>query len=378
MKKVKSNDGIAAWKIDNGLERFLGKCADRGEFGKRLYVGFYRLFDAEYYKKGLKFIDRNIEAFVPGGVTEKQHKQYVRDMVYSLHRFGCMFDEYFMFRYPVLNTKGREAFITDKKRWDYYARMNRDENKILFNDKEKAYELFGKYYHRELIKITGEGDKELFSAFAARHTRFIVKPYDGSGGKGIAILDSADFSDTDALFAEVLSRGTTVCEELIKEVPELQALHPSSINTVRVPTVLAGGEVHIFCPFMRIGKGGSVVDNAASGGVFAAVDPDTGIVTSRGIDEHGHEFLVHPDTGFVIPGFRIPRWDEAVALVNELARVVEGNHYCGWDLALTEDGWIMVEGNPRGQLVEQYVTHNGCREELEKLIGIIEKENTEA
>lgn len=41
-------------------------------------------------------------------------------MVYSLHRFGCMFDEYFMFDFEHLTAAGRETFITDKKRWEYY------------------------------------------------------------------------------------------------------------------------------------------------------------------------------------------------------------------------------------------------------------------
>ena len=94
-----------------------------------MYVNFYKVFDNSYFEKGLTFIDKNIRMFV-GDVTERQRKEYIYDMVYSLHRFGCAFDEYFMFDYPNLNTRGRSSFVTDKIRWDYYARMNLDENKI--------------------------------------------------------------------------------------------------------------------------------------------------------------------------------------------------------------------------------------------------------
>ena len=113
MKKVKNNDGIAGWKIDSPIERALSKAADKGGFWRYLYVNYYKLFDREYYQKGLKFIDKNIRTFV-GPVSEEQRQEYVYDMVYSLHRFGCMFDEYFMYNFPQLNVAGRESFITDK------------------------------------------------------------------------------------------------------------------------------------------------------------------------------------------------------------------------------------------------------------------------
>lgn len=58
-----------------------------------------------------------------------------------------------------------------------------------------------------------------------------------------------------------------------------------------------------------------------------------------------------------------------VELVNKLADVIDGNHYVGWDLALTDNGWLMVEGNPRGQLVEQYATKIGIKQELENYIN---------
>ena len=293
-------------------------------------------------------------------------------MIYSLHRFGCMFDEYFMFDFEYLNTAGRETFITDKIRWDYYDRLNNRENLDLFNDKKKAYDLFGKYYKRELILLMDQNDKDLFTSFVSRHNSFIVKPYNGSGGKGIKIFNKADYPDINALFEFVISKGTVVCEELIVQAKEMAALHLESINTVRIPTVRAKDRVIIFHPCLRTGSGKAVVDNASSGGIIAPIDAETGIVIMKGEDENHHSFIRHPDTDIVIPGFRIPRWNEAVALATELAQIVDGNRYCGWDLALTDSGWIMVEGNPRGQFIEQYATHKGVRYELKKLIEAID------
>lgn len=368
MKKLANNDGIAGWKIDSPIERFLEKWADKSKVGKSLYVSFYKVFDREYYEKGLKFIDKNIALFL-GEVTPEERKELIVDMVYSLHRFGCAFDEYFMFDYPRLNLEGRSSFITDKIRWDYYARMNREENKILFNDKQKAYRLFHKYYKRELIEIMSDADEEKLNDFLSRHSRFIVKPFDGSGGKGIFVADLADFADTKAVFVMLREKGHVVVEQLIEQASEMAVFNQSSVNTVRVPTLKLKDRVVVFGPVLRTGNGTAVVDNASSGGIIAALDAQTGIVIAKGMDEKGNHYIKHPVSGVVYPGFRIPKWEEAVALVTELAHVVETNNYVGWDIALTKDGWVMVEGNPRGQWLAQYATAKGLKKELEAYIS---------
>lgn len=368
MKKFKNNDGIAGWKIDHPIERWLARAADKTKTGKKLYVWFYKVFDREYYQKGLKFIDQNIQTFL-GDVTPKEKKQLIVDMVYSLHRFGCPFDEYFLFDYPNLNVHGRDSFVTDKIRWDYYARMNLDENKILFNDKHKAYELFQRFYKREVMQLQSDSDESAFYDFLSRHSRFIVKPFDGSGGKGIFIADSKEYANKSELFRFLREKGHVVIEELICQSEEMAALNPGAVNTVRVPTLKLRDRVVVFGPFLRTGRGNAVVDNAFSGGILAAVDPESGICISRGVDEKGRTYLRHPETHVCYPGFQIPRWDEAVAFVTQLANVVETNHYVGWDIALTDEGWVMVEGNPRGQLVAQYATRKGVKQELESFIS---------
>jgi len=368
MKKYPTGGGIAGWRIDHPIEKMLAKAADRGETGKSLYVWFYRLFDRKYYKKGLTLIDRTLKDF-GYDFQGKTKKKYVSDMVYSLHRFGCPFDEYFLFDFPHLNACGRDEFVTDKKCWDYSDRMNLEENRILFNDKKKTSEIFGSYYGREVMDIKSEADKDTFLSFAGRHRRFIVKPYDGSCGKGITVEECANADEAKKLFDRLLKRGRVVVEQLIRQAKEMASLHAGSVNTVRIPTVKTKDEVIIFEAALRMGVGDSVVDNAGSGGIFAAVDVKTGVCKTVGVDEKGHSYVCHPDTGIVIPGFRIPRWEEAVRLAKELSHVVEKNNYCGWDLALTDEGWVMIEGNPRGQFAIQYATKKGMKRELEEYIS---------
>ena len=45
--------------------------------------------------------------------------------------------------------------------------------------------------------------------------------------------------------------------------------------------------------------------------------------------------------------------------------VVKDNHYVGWDFAHTDNGWVIVEGNPRGQIIMmQLFFERGFKQEL--------------
>ena len=167
MKKIKSKDGIAGWKIDSPIERFLAKKADNNLFGKKLYVLFYQIFDKPYYNKGLKLIEKTMNEFCDKDILQNKVlcNEYIIDMIYSLHRFGCMFDEYFLYDFYHKNTPGRLEYITDKIRYNYYEKFNGYNHLALFNDKLKTYELFKKYYHRNVIGIYSLDDKSNLDSF---------------------------------------------------------------------------------------------------------------------------------------------------------------------------------------------------------------------
>lgn len=174
-------------------------------------------------------------------------------------------------------------------------------------------------------------------------------------------------------FVNLLPKGCKaeyICEELIIQNEIMAALHPSSINTVRIPTVICKDGVYIFHPVLRIGINDSIVDNGGSGGILANIDTDTGVVYTAGFDESGNRYLVHPNSGIAIVGFQIPKWSEAKQLATELAYTTD-NRYIGWDLALTDNGWVMVEGNDCGEFIMQIADKVGRKKELDRLVDNI-------
>ena len=202
----------------------------------------------------------------------------------------------------------------------------------------------------------GGGYNELINS----KKRLIIKPLNGSFGRGIKIVTPED-GDADMLLK--LYPGGFIAEEVIQQDEQMAQLHPESVNTLRIHTLQNNGIVEVFHPYIRIGRGKSVVDNAGGGGVFTSCNPETGEVLTVE-DEYCHSFTKHPDNCNPLVGFRVPCWKEAFDFARQLALANQDVHYAGWDLALTKDGWVLVEGNPRAQMIFQISEGKGCKNEL--------------
>ena len=286
-----------------------------------------------------------------------------RDMWYCSVRYRCAFKEYFIFGFPRLNHRGRREFVTDHEKMDAVRRLSPPEVRDILRDKWKAYERFGAYYKREILKADDGLSEAAFCGFLQRHPKFIVKPLDDACGRGVRLVDTAAEPVEPARLLEELRGQNTILEELIVQCQAMARFHPQSVNTIRCVTFLKDGQVHILFTFFRMGRGGSVVDNAGAGGISAAIDPDSGIVCSAGISKTATDsWLFHPDTDEQIIGAHIPLWDQLKSLVSELAQIIPEQPYVGWDLALTDDGWILVEGNNAAQLsCIQSIAQRGIR-----------------
>lgn len=282
-------------------------------------------------------------------------------------------DEYFFFNYEHLSRKGIHEFVSNREANLFWNFMNSKELYLLTCDKWLTYQSFKDYFHREVVAVS-KNQKDSFEAFGEfvdKHTKFIVKPTFGNYGNGVQVIDCEAKAKNDTLIKELMEsypEGFTA-EELIVQSDELGVFHPSSVNTIRITTARqSNGEVYIIhTPFIRLGQGGRCVDNGGNGGIIAAIDYDTGIIKGA-IDERMNRYVVHPDTGKTILGYKIPKWEEAKAFAVELASVLPELRYCGWDIALTDQGWVMVEANGKGLFIGfQMPTQEGFRDEFEDI-----------
>ena len=312
-----------------------------------------------------------IRQFLGDDISEKRKRQLARKMVWCKLKYHFRYGEFFLFDAENLSCKGKAAFISDNDAEYWANKMNLMENRPIFENKMLTYKYFGKYYCRDVCKVDKSEEAIVsFKEFAAKNARFIAKPLSAFGGIGVKIFDVKDYSNIEKLYSKLLVEYNNCCiaESLIEQAEEVKKLHPSSVNTVRMTTFNFGDRVEIFNPFMRIGQHGNVVDNATSGGIISNADIDTGILYAAK-DEFGKSFIIHPDSGEQIIGYKIPRWEEAKDLAKELARVVPSNRYTGWDLALTNSGWVMVEGNSCAGFGAQYPIRIGFKPKLMEILA---------
>lgn len=354
---------IAPWKIHSSVEAWLGKRADASYAWRGRYVDYYRVQQPEYYQNGLRMVASCIDKFEHDADADR--RQFLAtDMIYSLHRFGFMFDEYFWFGLEKLNAQARKEFVSDKIRYQIYGHLNTESGMNALKDKWKTFLALKPHFKREAMLLESDTEFEEFEAFCEEHPAFLVKPLTSNCGKGIAFYSSVEGNELHGVFDSLKAVGESIVEEQLVQDDRLGAFHPESINTVRVPTIIdTQGGAHIIAPFFRMGCGKSRVDNAGAGGVFASIDVRSGICTAA-VDESGGEYLCHPDTGQKIVGFSIPRWNEAMQLAKELISKLDGVRYVGWDLALTSDGWAVVEGNSMAQFVAQIADKRGRMKEF--------------
>lgn len=74
------------------------------------------------------------------------------------------------------------------------------------------------------------------------------------------------------MYLTLRAENTGVVEDVILQHSDMAALHPESLNTLRVVTVLNGEGPHIVYAYIRIGNGGRSVDNLHAGGMYAPIE----------------------------------------------------------------------------------------------------------
>ncbi len=218
----------------------------------------------------------------------------------------------------------------------FVRKMNNIEFRPIFEEKTLFAKKFKKFFRREFF-ILQDGNEESFEAFIKdKEYVFAKKDYTFSGS-GIKKCAAPKFET-------LKNEGYSLVEEAIIQHEKMASLNMSSVNTVRIGSVLCGFEADIVYASLRVGVGGEV-DNMGAGGLTAIVDAGSGVVITTAVNNKGENFTKHPISGVNFEGFQIPFWEEAKSLVREAAKLVPEVRYIGWDVAFSENGPEIIEGN---------------------------------
>ncbi|QOS67603.1 hypothetical protein GS424_013950 [Eggerthella guodeyinii] len=292
------------------------------------------------------------------------------DMKFCRFAYGFQPDEYLTFHLEGADCAKRREYISDLEKDRYLCRMNDVVDFVLFMDKAKTYERYSPYYKRDAVSLSGPKDFERFASFAEKHPTFVRKRVDLSKGDSVELVEFEAYKGSPRSFFDgLVSEGRYIVEELVSQSETMSAINSSSVNTVRCITFnTKHGIVTPFC-FLKTGRQGSFVDNGGAGGLLVGVDKNTGVLCTDGFDEYGQVFSEHPDSNVRFKGVRLPDWEDMLEMCKEMSSLEPRVKYIGWDMAHTDDGWIVIEGNSRGQMIgPQIVWQRGIKADVEALM----------
>lgn len=275
-------------------------------------------------------------------ITHKPSAWILIDIVYSALKYGAGYMDYFEFEFYLLNKKERKTFLTSTINNQIIATYNEKKYFENFSNKIKFNQIFQKYLNHDFIDVKNSSFEE-FQKFCEKKKTIVGKVVDACGGKGIDFYE-INKKNLKQIYETLLAKKQYLVEEVIVQHNKMNELYEKSINTLRIISFLTeDNEVVILNAILRIGNGGKV-DNFSSGGMYTFID-DEGKVLLPAIDELGKVYEIHPITNTKIVGFQIPQFEKVKELVQKIAKKIPEVRYVGWDIAVGNDGPILIEGN---------------------------------
>ena len=318
------------------------------------------------------FLEESLVVSRPG-LSEKERKLLLADIKEAYLTEGIRPDEYLLYGYDGKNRVERSAYLSqhlkDTLLLEYYKPIGMSLIGQL-RDKYQFYLLAKRFFKRDVITISENKDWDTFSSFCKAHPRFICKVINQGCGVGVKIEEVRSDNSAESIFKKLLDGGSAwVIEELINQNVFLADYNTSSVNTVRFPSFRHGDVIVQKYPCIRFGRYGCCVDNAGQGGVFASIDIDTGEIITNGFDELGNEYETHPDSKTRFKGAILPQWSELREEARQVHLSLPREHtYIAFDFALSDRGWMLVEGNWGDWILQQTSFKRGMKSDFLSLL----------
>lgn len=294
--------------------------------------------------KNERYLNMVIEA------TGWSRERAVEEILAAHKRNGASYEHYAVYGFWDLSKEEQDTYFTkgDARKLSKLYNTNKKLIRI-FMDKDLFLKNFDQFIGRPWL-ATDDMDYDTFKQKFISEKKIIYKPIASSGGKGIEVFE-LNKNNRQTVFNQIKEYPRGIIEGFVNQHSKMKKLSVNSVNTIRVVTVqtyndvpgVEKGKVHFLYAGIRMGCGDSYVDNLHSGGMMANVDIDTGVVMTPAVDFNRNSYTHHPETGEKIIGFKVPYFNEIKKLIVSAYGSLPG--YYGWDIAITEDGPIVIEVN---------------------------------
>lgn len=322
-------------------------------------------------KKLLKSIFRfivTIASHCKSFVIFVQKKHSFASYIYYL-RLNCRkkvsITEFFNYRFESFGKNLSDSFLSYAKAEEYWEVLNPLKYASIARDKFISHCLFEKLAipSPKLFCVYNQESSSNESVICYNNFRIqnairesnnvVIKPAaDSAHGKGVAIYDIKDFVEFkgNVPLDSILNKEALLFESCIKQNEQFSSFNDSSVNTIRMMTALyPNHEIKLIAAFIKIGRAGSVVDNAGNGGnIDCAIDIETGMLYNAlqfNSWEDIRSIECHPDSGEQLNGTIIKDWETIKQKVLEWQGRIPYLKTIGWDVAVTDQGPVAIEIN---------------------------------
>lgn len=293
------------------------------------------------------------------------------DMIIWYIFYGATLTDYLNYEFYNRTFKQRRKYAVVRTQGKFYEKVNPSKYKEFFTIKPNFLNNFKDYIGRNFY-VPESGLEEL-KDFLKNNKEFMIKPIDGLGGHDVRKMNRSEVKSVNQFFT-YLKDNRMFLEEVIKQHKKMNLLCPTSVNTLRIMTFVNNGRSEILYAAIRIGNGTSEVDNFHKGGMGVAINTKDGILKGNAIDKDLNEYKKHPLTNTYFNKFEIPYWKETKKLVLDAAKVNQNIKVVGWDVAITKNGPVLVEGNRRpGFDLVQVLSKKGRKDIIYHVMNNINK-----
>lgn len=331
---------------------------------RTLYLGYYlKGLDIAAFRRFLEYVK---------GLKKMSTFTLLTDVFSSVYKYNIGLMDYFIFRFYELDTIERRNWVGTGYKYEFDLRMNPKKARSILENKIEFYSVYAPFVSHATctLKDLRVSNEKALSVLKNPIGKIVVKDSLGQCGFDVRLLSTTDFTNAQ-LVEYMTSKGFDLVESFIQQHTALQTLSPSGLNTIRVITMINNkGEVDILGARLRISVNNHV-DNLASGNIACSINLETGIVDGPGVysDITKISEAHHPVTGVKLIGFKVPRWKEILDICTEAAKHRPENRGVGWDVALTQEGPSLIEGNHNWcKILWQLPVNRGMKSVLEQYV----------
>ncbi len=263
-----------------------------------------------------------------------------------------------LIKYPLLGFEPIQFFEYKLYKNSYKEYMTINDTLIKIGEKNKQdpfkpYLLDNKFSFKKhiyekirvpkLIAYFNHHNKKIEHYNNPSNNKVVIKNVLGEGGGGVRIVPADNFID---FFKK--SRKSKIAEEFIEQHNFLNEIFNGSVNTIRCITAQNNDGIFLLNTTLKVGvKKTKGRDNVHFGGFCVGIDMESGeLGIGRPFYHVGNvEYKRHPETKYKFYGKKLPYYDELKKIAIEAHKCFPMYTIIGWDIAISETGPVVIEGN---------------------------------